>query len=558
MGCTSSSQKTSNQPNNKPTNQPTTLSSLEVFFEKLENNNNLLKCNINTLTWTKFASLKAKIGKEPLASAIAVFPKKCPNPLVVKELGFEFLLNEDLKNEVGDELQNLLFGGTVGIVNLEEFSDPLHYYDNIEDAKQMVTGVFKNCLPTQKVTWSDNAWQTDASLTDLAFCGLGQYYLRACDAKDIKIFGSDGDYEYKIDLLSWAKYDVRKEFENYGITAYFDEKRNPKLFVHNGKIVRKSNPYYRHTAFIFRSALITAITIKEHLVMVHWIVSNGALVSSMKFLGEDHPIRRLLRCHTYGTSAVNLSSTTVLAPYEGLAGRTFGFTKSSWSTMIADQIAQCKYQSIEEQYAESKLPLDELQSFPYYKDGIDFWNINKQYVTTFIKMFYADDEEVISDAELVSYWNGLRTYHNSSNYNLGALTKENLIKHLTYVIFSVTGQHTYLGSVCEYLLSPEALMPKVRKGVNVVQADIQTHLQALCIISLTTGKMPMLITDWSYLYDYKELKRNQIKYDAVLANLKQWQHNLTIQSELIQTRNATKTKPFYAFSPVDMESSVSV
>lgn len=525
----------------------------KALHETFENTCDLLKCNANTLTWIKFALLKANLNLKPSPKDISIFPEKCKHPTVIKKLGFDFLLNEDLKNEIGDKLQNLLFGGVVNTINSTSFTDNLFYYDGENDPEQIVKRVFDGALPRTKINWND--WNSNQTLTNLAFNGLGQYYLQACDKIDLQLFPNS---KYKIDLTSWGKYSVRKGFEGYGIVAYFDQSKNPTMFVHNKKIYYNGYPSFHHANLIFKSALITAITLKEHLVMIHWIISNGVLVSSMKTLNKNHPIRRFLRIHTYGTSAVNLSSITVLAPFDGLAGRTFAFDKHSWSTMIKDQIYNCKYQTIKEQFEETKLQSDEMEHLPYYKDGIAFWNINEKYVKEFINIFYDNDLNLFEDKELCDYWKCLASYHSTKNYNIGTLNKDNLIKHLTYVIFNVSGQHEYLGSVCEYLLSPCGLMPKISSDPSVTVADIQTHLQALCIISLTTGKMPMLLDDIDYIYNYQELKQNKNKYNLVMNNLGRWQRDLAELSKLINLNNSQRTFPFCSFDPANMESSVSV
>ena len=54
------------------------------------------------------------------------------------------------------------------------------------------------------------------------------------------------------------------------------------------------------------------------------MISNTVVLASERCLDAQHPIRRLVKPHTYGTAHVNLLGAVTLAPYGGIASRLFG------------------------------------------------------------------------------------------------------------------------------------------------------------------------------------------------------------------------------------------
>ena len=54
------------------------------------------------------------------------------------------------------------------------------------------------------------------------------------------------------------------------------------------------------------------------------VISNTVVLASERCLDAQHPIRRLLKPHTYGSAHVNLMGAVTLAPYGGIASRLFG------------------------------------------------------------------------------------------------------------------------------------------------------------------------------------------------------------------------------------------
>lgn len=522
------------------------------------------KCDVNTRSWVRFANLKAKLFKAAEKNDIKQFPQKNINIKFDKILGLDFMIHEDSEdgNELITNLQTIIFSDAIKIINKETLSDAgYNFLKNNNVAMELIKVQFKNCLPSYKPKWQN--WDSSSNTFELlAFNGLGQYYLKNIDENNLNLMPLNA--EYQIDLSYWEKFEVRPNFEKYGGVAYFDKSLNCVGIVYMSKFYAKSDLLYNHVNFIFRSTLIMAITLREHLVAAHWVAGNSLLIPSMKYLSPTHIIRRFLRSFTFGTAAINHASEFALAPFEGIAGRTFGFTKENWEDMVTEQFKYVKYESIYNKFDNTMLPAEFSTLLPFYKDGMELWDINNQYVSGLINIYYVDELDVLRDKELIKYWIDLQEYFSNENYyiDIGELNKNNLINYLTYSTFMVTAGHSFLGGVCEYLLTPDCLMPKVLKDNskynNITSADVQTYIQALCIIAMTSSPMPELIGDWEYLFDCDELKADKQKYQAMINNLNQWQSNLKLQSNVVNSRNLTRPIEFNAFNPKILDCSVSI
>jgi hypothetical protein len=215
------------------------------------------------------------------------------------------------------------------------------------------------------------------------------------------------------------------------------------------------------------------------------------------------------------------------------------------------------FESFEEHFAASGLPDSMKLSLPMYEDCIPYWNIVRTYVSQFIDIFYPTDEDIAHDSELHDYWNDFSTQINGRSYGLQILNKHNLTNQLTHSIFWVTVGHELMGNISMYLYSPYALVGKIRKGRD--QSDIQTFFQGVALITLTTAALPMLMDDWSVLYNEHTVNNaTPEKLKHVLNNLNSFQTSLQRLSEEIDSRNMFRIIPFESANPKYLESSVSV
>jgi hypothetical protein len=160
-------------------------------------------------------------------------------------------------------------------------------------------------LPQIEVVWEE--FESDESLQNISFFGLGQQYLSTIKStlrEEIKNTGA----VFEIDLSFLSKYKTRVPFEKYGCIAYFKINKEPAaiFWSHGQKFVFPNDLEWSHVKYVFRSSLMTAITLKDHLVHNHFILANTMLFATRESFNVNHPIRRLLKPHVFQTATVIL------------------------------------------------------------------------------------------------------------------------------------------------------------------------------------------------------------------------------------------------------------
>lgn len=316
---------------------------------------------------------------------------------------------------------------------------------------------------------------------------------------------------------------------------------------------------FTRAACVFLSSTVAWVTLSEHLVNTHWIVSNGLLLASARHLSTVHPLRCLIAPHVYGVADINLLSVNALAPSNGLACRTFAIAEGSWDKAVSDLSASWKYETLEQHFRATGLPDEFRESMPLYKDGFQLWAIFEKYVSSYVNLFYDSETALQTDSEVKAYWDDFSTQLPAGgNYGLDELSRANLIGQLTHSLFWITGMHTFFGDVAEYSVDP-SLMPlklPIDQNVAVPMNTVNGAYSAAALTVLTALPKPGLINDWRHLHTNHSAKRKS----KVLAILNEWQDSLTKLSAKIVSRikSGKDVKPFDKMDPRKMLSSVSV
>ena len=362
--------------------------------------------------------------------------------------------------------------------------------------------------------------------------------------------------QYFIDASQHSTLSVRNGFAKYGAVAFFDQNQQPCGIWHceSNQLVLQSDPTYLHVATVFRSSLRIYCTIQNHLFYVHWLLSNGTTVASEKYLSSNHPIRRFVRPHTIGSAAVNYASIIGLVPFGGIISRISGFTKESWAEVLRLAKQNLKYDSFPRHFELSGLSEDMKEIMPLYKDGFDYWRITEKYTRSYIELIYPDEITLQNDSEMVDFW---RQIHAQSFFvEEKPLTRNQLIEYLTNFVFGVTGLHELFGNIAEY--SPYLFPGKVKKDCHV--SDVQTFILEVCLMSITSAKMPLLISDWwdGGIFSGMSFPPEPNQIEKLHANYNSWQQELAGYSIEIERRNNLRDQPFNAMNPKYLDSSVSV
>ena len=440
------------------------------------------------------------------------------------------------EDEKGNALLNLLKSSAFYITKHFPFSDKLVWFNSKEDAIVAMRHEFSSHIPPQYNYWDDIS--SDAATEKMCFYGVGQIYVRNC----INITDNmPANSVYEINLEYLSHYETRNNFIRYGNIAYFN--KDKQLIgiwsCDKSSLFHPGDDLWEHVKFAFRSTLVTDLTLKHHLANVHLIISNKLMLAARETCEKTHPLRKLLKAHYYRTAAINWGAKEILLPVKQLAHRTWGFTEKGWNNLFEDIFKSWIYKPLPTLLNETNL--DCKNDMPFYTDSIKLWNIMRKYVLSYLTSeISSDTNNIVKDKNIIDFWNH---FNNDFNYGLGELTFDNLIDHITNSIWWCTAGHEMVGSIVEYLVHPNGLMPKICPDKTI--ADVQTFAQALIIISLTGLRQPGLMNDWEHLFDDPKHAR---VFQQELFNL----------SQEIDSLNLKRIVPYNVMNPKILESSVSI
>jgi hypothetical protein len=332
-------------------------------------------------------------------------------PVPVGDSGYVVRFTDD-DEDFGD-----LFGfhnreGFVGKITGELFEDSeklpfeqekQEYFPSLEVAEQSMKDVYGTLFDSLPVKWSE--FESDDAFTMLAFNGIGMYYLT----------GVPDEHKHKtqvptaacqIDLHFMHQFACRKPYERYGCIAYFDINKAP-LAVYwsfKDKLVFPSDPEWSHVKFVFRCTMCVAITAKDHLINLHWQISNTMLFASRQSFSPEHSLRRLIKPHTYRAAKVNWASKYTLLPLNNRAHRTFALEAKDYHDFVAVGISCLKFQTFPDEIAAKNLPPEIASMLPYKVDGEALWSVIRAYVADYIDIFYVSDAEVCDDLSVLQFY----------------------------------------------------------------------------------------------------------------------------------------------------------
>ena len=357
--------------------------------------------------------------------------------------------------------------------------------------------------PLKLVEWVE--MKSDEAIRRWAFAGLTAHATVKLNGGP-KMDASTGKSIAYVNDWSWLhKYDVRPGFEKYGATAYFDEHQHLVQIYYPGEQmnVTKTMKEWEHAKWVYKCSGITGVTLKDHLVGLHFMASNFLAMAEAEHLSELNPIRRLVRPFTYGTVAINLGAIATLAVENGLFHRASALTWKSVVEGFKDSFSLNRFHGSVTSFLQKQNMYNDATGedssaiYPFGQDALTFEKVVVTFVKTYVDLYYKDDQSIFDDREVVAFWDGLRGNVRGSHI-MELKGKKSLIAGLTSFIIHVTGYHNQAGNVADYLINPTYASPKIRKGRNI--ADVQATFQGLNIGLMTAMKAPRLLSDFTHLW----------------------------------------------------------
>jgi len=392
--------------------------------------------------------------------------------------------------------------------------------------------------------------RSDEALTRWAVSGLAAHNLRPAPFDIHQPSGLPLSY---VNDFAWlSSFAVRPGFERYGATAYFGPEMQPLLiWLPEQKVnVSVGESQWEHAKWVFRCSALVGVTLKDHLMGVHYIASNSLATAAFENLNSTHPLRRMLRPHTCGANAVNMAARRALSAEYALVHRATALTREAFNEacaaglLIADIFGQHNFTS----NGMAKMVADRPELFPYAEDALEFRGVIHRFVSAYVQVYYPNDEALRSDPQLHDFWEAL---HFNMPEKAPQLTgRAHLIEILSFFIDAVTGMHNHVGNIGDYFRSPTFVSSKIRQGTQ--QADVQAAFQGLNIALLTAMATPKLLNNFEHLLLPDQHHAN------TTAIFRSFQRELEELADTIEQKNINRTFPCNSYNPHTMLSSVSV
>lgn len=436
-------------------------------------------------------------------------------------------------------------------------------WESVENATRVLeTAVSHDLTPLKLVDWKEMT--SDFAMTRWCFAGLAAHNtvrVAPLDSDGI-VFKNDYDWMHRLD--------VRPGFERYGATAFFDKRGalvkmwwshgqqniSAPRTQHNGDDDGSAaRELWEHAKWSFKCSAMAGVTLKDHLVGLHFMASNFLTMASAEQLGHAHPLRRMLRPHTYGAVSINLGAVKTLAVENGLVHRAAAFTWDALQEGFRMSFALNRFHgdsvSMLKENGMLRVAEERPELYPFGRDLLDFYSVVTTFVSDYVDIYYVDNAAVVQDRELVQFWDALSEGVGKTRSSIPPLSGKRVLKGvLAMFIVHVTGYHNQAGNVADYLVNPSFASAKIRPGRNV--ADVQSTFQGLNIGLMTAMLAPKLVNDFTHL-----LLRDE-HLGATIQVFQKFSADLQALSGTIDERNAQRPMPCNAFNPRIMTSSISI
>jgi len=437
-------------------------------------------------------------------------------------------------------------------------------WKSLEVARQSMATAAGRDLPEPNIPWrgeesgARRAWDvtSDEAISMICFSGLAAQHLVRVGSRvyshlpaPIQQACADSNASYVVDFSWMSTLEVRDGFERYGATVFIDEDANviKMYWAHGDKFINPGEAGWEHVKWVFRSSLVTGVTLKDHLIGIHMMSANFLTTCTRENLSPSHPIRRFIRPHSYRTLQVNHGATKTLITKYSLLHRTAALTWTGLKQGMKFSFSTLRFTGIRDYLAERGL-LNASDIYSWGTDMTNFENLVFDYVSKYIEIYYPNPEDVRKDTELQDLWNCMTILPNTKIPPLR--TTDELVHIVTNFIVFVTAVHHHVGNVAEYLMDPQFASGKIRPGTEL--ATIQESFQSMNIALLTGFQAPDLMNDFTHLL----LRDEHIEKTTELMN--DFQKKLKNLSEEMDNKNKQRRFPCNSANPKRLQCSVSI
>ncbi|XP_035535059.1 hydroperoxide isomerase ALOXE3-like [Morone saxatilis] len=303
-----------------------------------------------------------------------------------------------------------------------------------------------------------------------------------------------------------------------------------------------------------------------HFMNTHYL-AEVFTVATLRSFPVIHPLYKLLVPHVRYTLQINtMARKSIFAPAGILSRSSLGY--DGMTELMRRAFSELTYSSLCLPDNITARGLESIPNFYYRDDGLKLWNIINSFVKAVVEYYYPSDSEVCKDTELQEWISEIFTHgflgNKASECPACFNTVEEVIKFITMVIFTVTGQHAAVnnGQFDYHSWAPNGSLllrkpPPTTKG----QSSMKTILETLPNVGQTVSFAAMawilsdMYTDVVPLGTYPEERFDE---SAPKQIIKEFQAELSCLSKAITERNSQLEVPYTYLNPAQMENSITI
>eukprot|EP00808_Paulinella_micropora_P007502 g58691.t1 len=432
------------------------------------------------------AAIAAKQKHPQPPSPLIVQPPGPPNPKpdLITLFGIKMLRYDPIYENREPSLQQKIFLGLAGMFlggpsTIDTWPSPTAARDALE-------AQFSSLLNSPSVRWSTNPRKFNLRLGLNMMQGCGAFLLE-----------SDQKGGYVVPLSKMAKYKVHPGYVPFGCNVFLNNDGEvTHIELPDGTAVRPGDGEWTKSCFLANSSAFAYMTVVQHAVYCHLIVSNTAALASSTVLPAKHPLRCLLHYVTYRSAFMNHFAAICLLTEGSIISRT-ALDDIGLQAMALEGLQDFAYESFPQSLSRKGLDLLPDSIYPTGSDGLHYWGILEQFVKEYLAVFYQTDQDIAADASLQSFWATMVDAFPSRSKPPAACSLSALTLYLTHTIFYVTAVHEHVGSITDFAFDPYFTAFGVRQDIYYAGPQLATMSMLLALLSVS--KQPLIMADWSHL-----------------------------------------------------------
>ena len=280
----------------------------------------------------------------------------------------------------------------------------------------------------------------------------------------------------------------------------------------------------------------------SHLAATHLLI-EPFIVTTHRQLADNHPLKVLLLPHFEGTIFINWAAQLALVNTGGKVDTLFSGTIESSRALVAQRLTLSFNDEMFPNTIKRRGVDDPKLLYPYRDDAQQIWQAISEWVSSYLDLYYKNDQDIVNDSELALWADELRVAGHVIGFgdtDEGTVTTLAYLKEaVTMIIFTSSAQHAAVNFTQHDFAGYPPNMPAAGYTAAPSKKDQSTQawLDLLTPVNMS-AKQVELVFLLSGVY-YTKLGQYKANYfdSAITPLLKQFSTNLETIEKNINLRN---------------------